>query len=402
MSDRKLKLRVQLFIKAALTMLIAFFMSAPVHGQVSAGEDVTISAGLPLKLQGEYLGYTGIQVIAGDDPFVGPFEIGFDFVFFGESHNQFAVSPNGLVSFYVPQIIGMSHQEVTPIPNNVFIKTIMGPYQDLFSKPIEPHSNYIYYLTVGSAPQRRLIVGWCDAPMFGCPSQLVSYQLILNESDSTIVNHILSKPECFYLQNQATQGLNYDYGLGVAVTNRNAASWESLYETWRFTPDGDSNYIIDTLPFNPEIIVPAGKLEWTWYKGSYPGGEIIGDQPSEVVYPLETTTYYVEITLCSGLKYVDDITVTVLPVPNAFNPNSSVEVNKTFMFFSNPPDNISGFTMSIFNRWGQLVYENKNINDGWDGKKNGSLCNPGVYIWVVTYEGESGKVTNKGSVTLIW
>lgn len=385
-----------------ICILPLFLLSYSLTGQVNAGEDITISAGLPLKLNGEYLGLTGIPITAGDDPFVGPFDIGFDFVYFGVSHDQFAVSPNGLVSFHVPEIIGVSHQEVTPIPNNIYIETIMGPYQDLFSKPIQPHNEFIYYFTAGSAPQRRLIVGWCDAPMFGCPSLKVSYQIVLYETDNSIVNHIITKPDCEYLQNRATHGLNYDYDLGVVVPGRNSASWVSNHESWLFTPEGNDNYIIDTIGFNPEVIVPVGKLEWAWYKDYYPGGEVIGNDQSLLVHPLETTTYFVEITLCGGMKYVDDILVTVHPIPNAFNPNSSVEVNKTFQFFSSPSDNINNFKMYIYNRWGQLVYENDNISEGWDGKKNGSLCNPGVYVWVVYYEAEGGKVTNKGNVTLIW
>lgn len=385
-----------------ISLSMGFLVSSLLFGQVDLGEDVTISAGLPVKLHGEYLGFTGVPITAGDDPFVGPFDIGFNFVFFGEMHNQFAVSPNGLVSFAVPEIIGVSHQEVTAIPNNIFNKTIMGPYQDLFSKPIEPHNQYIYYLTVGTAPQRRLIVGWCDAPMFGCPSSSASYQIVLNESDSSITNHILAKPSCSYLQNKATQGLNYNYDLGVPVPARNATSWEAYHESWRYSPEGTENYLIDSIGFNPEIIVPVGKIEWVWYKNNYPNGEVIGNNPALVVYPMETTTYYAEITLCGGLKYVDDILITVIPVPNAFNPNSSAEENRTFKFFSSPADDITDYQMYIYNRWGQLVYENENIEEGWDGKNNGSLCNPGVYIWLVYYKGEGGKVTNKGSVTLIW
>ena len=167
-----------------LFLLLLMFPAIIIFAQVvDAGADITISAGLPIKLNGTYLGYTGIPITAGDDPFVGPFDIGFEFVYFGETHTQFAVSPNGLVSFDVPNIIGVSHQEVTLIPNNIFIKTIMGPYQDLFSKPIQPHNEFIYYQTVGTAPERKLIVGWCEAPMFGCPSLTVTYQIVLIESD---------------------------------------------------------------------------------------------------------------------------------------------------------------------------------------------------------------------------
>jgi gliding motility-associated-like protein len=384
-----------------LLLLIFLIQVSLIRAQVDAGPDITMSAGLPVKLDGIYLGYTGIPVTAGDDPFVGPFEIGFSFVYFGEPHTQFAVSPNGLVSFDIPSIIGVSHQEITPIPNKVFIKTIMGPYQDLFSKPIQPHSQFIYYQTVGTAPERKLIVGWCEAPMFGCPTLKATYQIVLNETDNSIVNHILAKPECSYLQNKATHGLNYDNDLGVVVPGRNGASWSSANESWLFEPDGTNNYTISTIDFNPEAIVPIGKLQWTWYKNSYPAGEVVGSESSLIIYPTESTTYFAEVTLCNGMKYMDDVFVKVIPIPTAFNPNSNTEVNRTFTFFSNPGENVYHFKMYIYNRWGQLVFETEDISQGWDGTQNGTPCNPGVYIWIIYYDGENGEVSNKGSVTLI-
>jgi len=385
--------------KIVLTLLL--FQAMLLHAQVNAGSDVTISAGLPIKLNGAYNGYTGIPVTAGDDPFVGPFDIGFEFAYFGEIYTRFAVSPNGCVSFDVPNIIGLSHQEVTPIPNNVFIKTIMGPYQDLFSKPIQPHNEFIFYQTVGTAPERKLIVGWCEAPMFGCPSLKATYQVVLSETDNTIVNHILAKPECNYLQNKGTHGLNYDKDKGVAVQGSNASSWSAFNESWLFEPDGSNSYTVTAIDFNPEPIVPPGKLTWAWYKDQYPGGEPIGNEAALYVHPMENTTYYAEITLCNGMKYVDDVMVKVIPIPNAFNPNSASELNRTFTFYSEPNDYVYQFNMYIYNRWGQLVFESDDIAAGWDGTLNGTPCNPGVYVWVVYYEGENGKVTNKGSVTLI-
>lgn len=384
-----------------LHLLLFLLPICLLQAQIDAGEDITISAGLPVKIDGSYLGYTGIPITAGDDPFVGPFEIGFDFEYFGEIQTQFAVSPNGLVSFNVPAIIGVSHQEATAIPNNIFIKTIMGPYQDLFSKPIQPHSNYIYYLTVGNSPDRKLIVGWCEAPMFGCPDLNVTYQIVLYEADDRIVNHVLAKPACTYLQNKGTHGLNYDDDLGVAVQERNASAWSASNESWLFEPNGTGNYSVSSIDFNPEPIVPAGKIEWLWYKNSYPGGEILGKESSLIVHPTESTMYYIEITLCNGMKYVDDVFVKVIPVPNAFNPNSPEEVNRTFKFYTTQVSNLYQFRMYIYNRWGQLVFDTSDISLGWDGTQNGTPCNPGVYTWVVNYQGEKGKASNKGSVTLI-
>lgn len=375
--------------------------SCLLFGQVDAGEDITSSAGLPLKLQATYEGYIGIPITAGDDPFVGPFDIGFSFEYFGQVQTQFAVSPNGLVSFDVPAIIGLSHQELTPIPNNVFKKTIMGPYQDLFTRPIQPHDDYIFYLTVGESPDRKLIVGWCDAPMFGCNDLQASYQIVLYESSNNIENHLLSKPDCNHLQNKATQGLNFNNDLGVVVEDRNVLSWTSNNESWLLEPEGQDNYLVSQIDFNPEVIVPPGKLSWAWYKDSYPNGEVLGTSSTLTVYPTVSTTYYAEITACNGMKYVNDVFIKVIPIPTAFNPNSTVEANRTFTIFANPPDYISNYQMYIYNRWGQQMFETSSITDGWDGTENGSLCNPGVYVWIIYYDVGDGEVTNKGTVTLM-
>ncbi len=357
--------------------------------QVNAGQDITISAGLPLHLTAKYEGYTGIPVTAEDDYFVGPFDIGFNFVYYGETHNQFAIGPNGLVSLDAPAIINTApYWKEVPIPNNYFKKTIMGPYQDLFKRPAPPHDQYIYYLTVGEEPNRRLIVGWCEAPMFSCETRSVTIQIVLYEADSTIVNHLIEKPACdANLANKATQGLNFNDNVGIAVPGRNNTSWTASHESWLFTPAGTNNYQVDSIPFNPEVIVPKGKLSFAWYKDAYPGGELVSSEQSIDVHPMESTTYYAEITLCGGIKYVDDIFVKVIPIPNAFNPNSQVEQNRTFRFFANPTDEISKFQMLIYNRWGQQVFETNDVNEGWDGTRNGNPCNSGVYVWVVYYEG---------------
>ncbi len=149
---------------------------------------MTVSAGVPIELTAQYTGYIGTPVTATDDGYVGPFDVGFDFVFFGNTYNQFAIGPNGLISFDVPDIIGESFFYEITIPTHepYFQKAILGPYQDLFARPIQPHNQYIYYKTIGQPGERKLIVGWCEAPMFGCSSEAASYQIVLNESDHSI------------------------------------------------------------------------------------------------------------------------------------------------------------------------------------------------------------------------
>ena len=385
-----------------LPIFLFFLICNLAISQVDAGGDIIISAGLPVVLQGSYTGMVGVSVTAEDDAFVGPFDIGFDFVFFGESFNRFAIGPNGMVSFDVPDIIGQSPNDPVSIPTGVYPKTIMGPYQDLFSRPADPHSKYIYYKSVGTQPNRRLIVGWCEAPMYVCDTKKVSYQIVLEENNNQILNHIISKQECNpHYSNKATQGLNMSANLGVPVPDRNNTSWIASYESWEFIPDGDNNYIINEIDFEPEVIIPSGRLSYAWYQDSYPGGDIINDKSSVMVHPTESTSYFCEIRLCSGVTYVDEVFVKVIPVPNAFNPNSSIEENRVFKVFANPDDRVQNFKLYIYNRWGQMMFETEDINMGWDGTSNGQECSAGVDVWVVYYNNENEELTNKGMVTLV-
>lgn len=385
-------------------LVLAFLIQAGagmLKAQVNAGEDVFISAGLPVHLKGNFNGYPGIPVTAQDDYFVGPFDIGFDFVFFGNTHSQFAIGPNGLVSFDLPDIFDVVYWKAIEIPNGIFKRTIMGSYQDLFDRPIAPHDNYIYYVTVGQAPERKLIVGWCEAPLYDCNESLVTYQIVLNEKDSTIVNHIIYKPECQAAGNLGTQGLNFENNIGVTVPGRNNTSWVSTGDTWLYTPNGAGSYDVTEIDYMPEPAAPEGHITFAWYEGNYPGGNRISSAWEVVVSPLETTTYYCEVTMCGGLKYVDDVLVTVSPMPNAFNPNSPAEENRTFSVFADPENRITKFALYIYNRWGELVFETKDVNESWDGTSNGEPCNAGVYVWTVYYESAEGKSTNRGTVTLV-
>ena len=39
------------------------------------------------------------------------------------------------------------------------------------------------------------------------------------------------------------------------------------------------------------------------------------------------------------------------------------------------------FYFRIYNRWGQSVFETKDLLKGWDGRINGQLPETGVYVW---------------------
>jgi hypothetical protein len=61
----------------------------------------------------------------------------------------------------------------------------------------------------------------------------------------------------------------------------------------------------------------------------------------------------------------------------------------------------------IFNRWGELIFEQVNFptNDlayGWDGRINGTLANPDVFVYTAEVACDNGgSLFYKGNVTLL-
>ncbi len=118
--------------------------------------------------------------------------------------------------------------------------------------------------------------------------------------------------------------------------------------------------------------------------------------------------YRVVVTDSLGCKATDSILVKDctknLYVPDAFTPNGD-GLNDVFRVFANP-DAITGFSMQIFNRWGELIFESNNVAAGWNGIKQGQYCPAGSYIWKIRYKNNPGTpadnpVTDRGIVELV-
>jgi gliding motility-associated-like protein len=113
--------------------------------------------------------------------------------------------------------------------------------------------------------------------------------------------------------------------------------------------------------------------------------------------------YTVKVENKCGSK-TDSITVYSncdFPVyfPNAFTPN------KDFLndILKVPRQNKNRLKkLSIYNRYGQLIFQTAKFNDGWDGNYRGMPQSEGVYIYYLEMEGLSGKnINQKGTLVLI-
>jgi gliding motility-associated-like protein len=84
--------------------------------------------------------------------------------------------------------------------------------------------------------------------------------------------------------------------------------------------------------------------------------------------------------------------------PNAFTPNSG----HNYLFRPVVIGYPIVYHFSIYNRWGQRIFDTTDPNKGWDGRIGGHDMDTGTYVWVCTYQFPGDKKVNaKGDFTLI-
>lgn len=71
-----------------------------------------------------------------------------------------------------------------------------------------------------------------------------------------------------------------------------------------------------------------------------------------------------------------------LYVPNVFSPNSD-GANDFFLPASNCV--IEDYTFSIYNRWGQLLFQTTNPSEGWNGQTKSEPVAHDTYIYTIEY-----------------
>jgi len=120
--------------------------------------------------------------------------------------------------------------------------------------------------------------------------------------------------------------------------------------------------------------------------------------------PTVTTTYTVKIKDANGCIINDTVTIDVIEpcnifVPNAFSPDNPNKVNSTLYVRS---ECLATVDFLVYDRWGNKVFESKEMNLGWDGTYNGKAMNEGTFVYYVTGTTFGGKtLTAKGNVSLI-
>lgn len=117
--------------------------------------------------------------------------------------------------------------------------------------------------------------------------------------------------------------------------------------------------------------------------------------------------YLVKLVTTNITGCTDSISIPVeikpeftLYIPNAFTPDG----NGNNDYFTAKGAEINEFSMMIFDRWGELVYQTTDISKGWDGKANGGagLAQTGIYVYKIQVRDFKEKYHNyTGHVSLL-
>jgi gliding motility-associated-like protein len=89
-------------------------------------------------------------------------------------------------------------------------------------------------------------------------------------------------------------------------------------------------------------------------------------------------------------------------IPNSFTPDGDEHNNVFRWIFTNGFDPYN-FSVIIFNRWGEMIYESYDSNDYWDGTYNNQPCPAGTYNYKIQFgnKTDDGKKIVIGHVILL-
>jgi gliding motility-associated-like protein len=139
---------------------------------------------------------------------------------------------------------------------------------------------------------------------------------------------------------------------------------------------------LDTLKVGqPDTIIAAaytnpGVTSYLWEPSQ-------GLSCTDCINPEVTAYYDTKYTLTvdnNGCTATDTVWVYVdgriFYVPNAFSPNGDDQNDILYVY----AEGVKKIIWSVYNRWGEVVFSSTDISLGWDGRLNGEVLQPGVFV----------------------
>ncbi len=168
-----------------------------------------------------------------------------------------------------------------------------------------------------------------------------------------------------------------------------------------FTPK-DLNTLQKTVDF---VDQSTDAVKWRWQFGAVGTSS---QQNPMFAFP-DTGQYRVNLFITddrgctdSTSRFLDIKPLVIWHMPNAFTPNGDGSNDEFFGrgYIAGSTD----FSMTIWNRYGEKIFESRDPERGWNGRKNGEgeVLPNGVYVYLLTFKGPRGEpFEQKGYATIV-
>lgn len=168
---------------------------------------------------------------------------------------------------------------------------------------------------------------------------------------------------------------------------------------------GDATILDPTITFNNQSSSDVNYWNWDFGDGDSIAPGI--SSPVHVYSSVESGTYLATLIVHNADGCYDTIVHEIIIgpsfnffIPNAFSPNG----NGTNDYFFGSGIGIQKYDLWIFDRWGNMIFHGKELNDKWNGKANdgSDLAQIDVFVWKVEITDVLNKKHNYiGTVTLV-
>ena len=165
----------------------------------------------------------------------------------------------------------------------------------------------------------------------------------------------------------------------------------TVYQTPTAAMNVDPTYLYPDVPTTNITNESVGGDTFVWNMGDTPI-DFMGFEPGAYTYsPNVADTFWVSLLAItdegctdSTQGFVAFLNDPFLYAPNSFTPDGNILNDSWLPVFSSPQD-VKRYNLDIYNRWGQLVFETTDFNQGWDGTFQGNPVQDGTYTWKINF-----------------
>jgi gliding motility-associated-like protein len=248
----------------------------------------------------------------------------------------------------------------------------------------------------------------------GCTPSEVTFKNLSKPIDSTYITRWTfgdggTSDRISPIYTYKTPGL---YTVSIEVTSPIGCKISRTFKDWIKISQGsmaDFNYTPDKITqFSPTISfndLSQNANQWAWFLGE----KRFASRQNPVYTFRDTGLQKIRLVTNNQYGCMDSVTkfIDVVPeityfLPNAFTPNNDA-INDGFKG-KGYTEGIQRFSLKIWNRWGEKIFETANPDESWNGRKynTGEDSPQGVYLCIVNYVSPRGQPYEiKGYATLI-